>query len=145
MTQLWVEEMVPDWHCGCIVAYSEERLPRVSPMGYFRLLPPGGTTLHVLLFLHSKLLYRKADDSRIEPTLVNSTAECLLLAVSTRCFPSLPSLAAIAVTLLAAAAPHLSPAQGTHLWTQSRLEEFEKGTPQGVALTSDGHLREGPA
>jgi hypothetical protein len=35
-------------------------------------------------------------------------------------------------------------AQGTHLWTQSRLEEFEKGTPQGVALTSDGHLRTGP-
>jgi hypothetical protein len=35
-------------------------------------------------------------------------------------------------------------AQGTHLWTQSKLEDFEKGTPQGVALTSDGHLREGP-
>jgi hypothetical protein len=35
-------------------------------------------------------------------------------------------------------------AQGTHLWAQSRLEEFEKGTPQGVALTSDGHLRAGP-
>jgi hypothetical protein len=35
-------------------------------------------------------------------------------------------------------------AQGTHLWTQSRLEEFEKGTPQGVALSSDGHLREAP-
>ncbi|UWZ82729.1 hypothetical protein [Occallatibacter riparius] len=35
-------------------------------------------------------------------------------------------------------------AQGTHLWTQSRLEEFEKGTPQGVALASDGSLREGP-
>jgi hypothetical protein len=35
-------------------------------------------------------------------------------------------------------------AQGTHLWTQSKLEEFEKGTPQGVALQSDGHLREGP-
>ena len=34
--------------------------------------------------------------------------------------------------------------QGTHLWTQSKLEDFEKGTPQGVALTSDGHLREGP-
>jgi len=31
------------------------------------------------------------------------------------------------------------------LWTQSKLEDFEKGTPQGVALTSDGHLREGPA
>ena len=35
-------------------------------------------------------------------------------------------------------------AQETHLWTQSRLEEFEKGMPQGVALTSDGHLKEGP-
>ena len=35
-------------------------------------------------------------------------------------------------------------AQGTHLWTQSGIEELEKGTPQGVAITSDGHLREGP-
>ncbi|HEY1647750.1 MAG TPA: hypothetical protein VGF96_07200 [Terracidiphilus sp.] len=40
--------------------------------------------------------------------------------------------------------PRVLCAQGTHLWTQSQLEEFEKGTPQGVALTSDGHLREGP-
>jgi WD40 repeat protein len=36
-------------------------------------------------------------------------------------------------------------AQDTHLWTQSRFEEFEKGTPQGVAISSDGSLREGPA
>jgi hypothetical protein len=36
-------------------------------------------------------------------------------------------------------------AQGTRLWSQSQLKEFEKGTPRGVALTSDGHLREGPA
>ena len=43
-----------------------------------------------------------------------------------------------------AAASLAASAQGTHLWTQSRLEEFEKGTPQGVALASDGHLREGP-
>src|SRR5579863_3251349 len=35
-------------------------------------------------------------------------------------------------------------AQGTHLWSQSRLEDFEKGTPQGVALGSDGRLRVGP-
>jgi hypothetical protein len=35
-------------------------------------------------------------------------------------------------------------AQGTHLWTQSRIEEFEKGTPQGVAIGSNGYLREGP-
>lgn len=36
-------------------------------------------------------------------------------------------------------------AQGTHLWTQSRIDEFEKGTPQGVAIGSNGSLREGPA
>ncbi len=35
-------------------------------------------------------------------------------------------------------------AQGTHLWTQSRIDEFEKGTPKVVAIGSDGRLREGP-
>jgi hypothetical protein len=54
---------------------------------------------------------------------------------------SLP-LATAFVAAVALSQPAL--AQGTHLWTQSRLEEFEKGTPQGVSLTSDGHLREGP-
>jgi hypothetical protein len=53
-------------------------------------------------------------------------------------------LSALAVAGMALASLCAS-AQGTHLWTQSRLEEFEKGTPQGVALTSDGHLREGPS
>ena len=53
------------------------------------------------------------------------------------------NLPAVAVLLaVATSLPVL--AQGTHLWTQSHLEEFEKGVPQGVALTSDGHLREGP-
>ena len=65
----------------------------------------------------------------------------LVPALTTRRFPSLPSLAALTLLLL----PVGASAQGTHLWTQSRLEEFEKGTPQGVALTSNGHLREGPA
>lgn len=58
--------------------------------------------------------------------------------------PSASRSAALAAVLFAAiATPHAS-AQGTHLWTQSRIDEFEKGTPQGVAITSDGHLREGP-
>jgi sugar lactone lactonase YvrE len=35
-------------------------------------------------------------------------------------------------------------AQGTHLWSQSQMEEFEKGTPDGVAIESDGHLRQSP-
>jgi glucose/arabinose dehydrogenase len=50
--------------------------------------------------------------------------------------------AALAASLVFAAP--LTIAQGTHLWTQSRLEEFEKGTPNGVAVTSDGRLLQGP-
>ncbi|MDR3750293.1 MAG: WD40 repeat domain-containing protein [Terracidiphilus sp.] len=56
---------------------------------------------------------------------------------------SLAILAAIVAATIAVS-PHAL-AQGTHLWTQSQLKEFEKGTPQGVVLTSDGKLREGPA
>ena len=51
-----------------------------------------------------------------------------------------PALAALAVFF--AFQPLL--AQGTHLWTQSRIDEFERGTPQGVAIGSNGDLREGP-
>lgn len=50
--------------------------------------------------------------------------------------------ALLPVLLLTASAPLV--AQGTKLWTQSRFEEFEKGTPQGVEITSDGKLRSGP-
>ncbi len=41
---------------------------------------------------------------------------------------------------------HASPAQaqGTRLWSESRFEELERGTPNGVAITSDGHLIPGP-
>jgi hypothetical protein len=60
-------------------------------------------------------------------------------------FPSLRKPAALAAALLFIAGSVPSLAQGTHLWTQSRFEEFEKGTPQGVAITSDGRLRQGPA
>jgi sugar lactone lactonase YvrE len=35
-------------------------------------------------------------------------------------------------------------AQGTHLWSQSRYEEFEKGRPHGVAIRSDGSIIPGP-
>jgi hypothetical protein len=34
--------------------------------------------------------------------------------------------------------------QGTRLWSQSRFDELEKGKPDGVAITSDGHLVAGP-
>jgi WD40 repeat protein len=46
--------------------------------------------------------------------------------------------------LAACAGTPAAQAQGTHLWTQSHIEEFEKGTPQAVALASDGTLREAP-
>jgi len=59
------------------------------------------------------------------------------------CIPRRPCFAlAVALCVLPVALPVA--AQGTHLWTQSQLEDFEKGTPQGVALTSDGRLLEGP-
>ena len=52
--------------------------------------------------------------------------------------------AAFAIVLSAAFGALPVFAQGTHLWTQSKLDEFEKGTSQGVAIQSDGRLREGP-
>jgi hypothetical protein len=57
------------------------------------------------------------------------------------------SLVALAAALLALVAVSSAPllAQGTHLWSQSRIEEFEKGTPQGVSIWSDGQLRAGRA
>jgi hypothetical protein len=58
---------------------------------------------------------------------------------------SLASILAAPVALLAVSGAPYAHAQGTHLWTQSRFEEFEKGTPQGVAIGSDGRLHEGPA
>src|SRR5271170_3544607 len=60
-------------------------------------------------------------------------------------FPSRLNLNLLAAAVLAAFGVPVCAAQGTHLWTQSRLEDFEKGTPQGVSLFSDGHLRQGPA
>jgi WD40 repeat protein len=35
--------------------------------------------------------------------------------------------------------------QGTRLWSQSKFEELEHGKPNGVAITSDGHLIAGPS
>lgn len=58
--------------------------------------------------------------------------------------PRLSSLLAMAaIASLGMSVPAL--AQGTKLWRQSRIEEFEKGTPEGVAIGSDGRLRGGPA
>ena len=51
-------------------------------------------------------------------------------------------MAASAAVFAAVLVPASS--QSTHLWTQSQMDDFEKGTPQGVAITSDGHLREAP-
>src|ERR1700727_357560 len=53
---------------------------------------------------------------------------------------ALPLFAAFLGSLLAPFAL----AQGTRLWTESRFEELERGTPNGVAITSDGHLVPGP-
>src|SRR6202046_2320368 len=36
-------------------------------------------------------------------------------------------------------------AQGTKIWTESHMEEWEKGRPHGVAISSDGSLAAAPA
>src|ERR1035438_4217961 len=60
----------------------------------------------------------------------------------------LSTVQAFALPLFAACLylQHASPAQaqGTRLWSESRFEELERGTPNGVAITSDGHLIPGP-
>ncbi len=60
--------------------------------------------------------------------------------------PSVLVHASILTALVAAVIPVSSSAhaQGTHLWLQSQLEDFEKGTPDGVAIESDGFLRQSP-
>jgi sugar lactone lactonase YvrE len=49
------------------------------------------------------------------------------------------------VAMFALGAAFQANGQSTHLWTQSRFEDFEKGTPDGVSISSDGRLHEGPA
>ena len=89
-------------------------------------------------------------DTEIAASYVNSSklSDSMNLC---RCFYSSPSrlpasrgfsLFLSAALLLAAGLPAFS--QGTKLWTQSRFDEFEKGTPDGVQITSDGKLRSGP-
>ncbi|MGB9287926.1 MAG: hypothetical protein WCC31_04410, partial [Terracidiphilus sp.] len=59
--------------------------------------------------------------------------------------PLLSVAFSLTLTVFAVSAAGHAIAQGTHLWTQSQMEEFEKGTPDGVAIESDGHLRESPS
>lgn len=46
---------------------------------------------------------------------------------------------------LAAFSANFAHSQGTRLWSQSKFEEFERGKPNGVAITSDGNLVAGPS
>jgi hypothetical protein len=48
------------------------------------------------------------------------------------------------LTLLASFIPLLAHAQGTKLWRQSTFQSFEAGTPEGVAIYSDGRLEPSP-
>lgn len=50
-------------------------------------------------------------------------------------------LRTLAFALLASC---LAAAQGTELWTQTKFDEFEKGTAKGVAIRSDGTLELAP-
>ncbi len=51
----------------------------------------------------------------------------------------------VSLSFLLCAASVASLAQGTKVWTESHMEEWEKGRPQGVAISSDGSLSAAPA
>ncbi len=55
-------------------------------------------------------------------------------------FFSRPLLACAAAALLAGLAPQPAPAEHTRQWRQASYEDFDKGTPRGVAVRSDGKL-----
>lgn len=52
--------------------------------------------------------------------------------------PGMPLFLAVLSTLPASA-------QGTRQWTTTRFEEFERGTPQNIAIRNDGRLEPAPA
>ncbi len=60
---------------------------------------------------------------------------------SIRRFRSASTQFALATLLAVAVLPVIG--QGTHLWTQSHMDEFEKGVPLGIAISSDGYLHAG--
>jgi WD40 repeat protein len=50
----------------------------------------------------------------------------------------------VSLSLLLCSASFSCFAQGTKVWTESHMEEWEKGRPQGVAISSDGSLSAAP-
>lgn len=56
-----------------------------------------------------------------------------------------PALLLLCLALTLCCLPQGAEAQGTHLWSQSSAAEFERGTPEGVAISSLGGLASGPA
>ena len=68
----------------------------------------------------------------------------LVFSLSNFRFPSVFRFVTLAALCASPLVGPLALAQGTHLWTQQRFEDFEKGTQQGVSVSSDGHLRQGP-
>ena len=83
-------------------------------------------------------------DTRMAPNFSRLNGSMFVSKPHTHFFPSATGFSALSAALLFVFAAQPARTQSTHLWTQSRIDEFEKGTPQGVSVTSDGHLREGP-
>jgi sugar lactone lactonase YvrE len=55
------------------------------------------------------------------------------------------SFRALSLSLLLCSSSLACFAQGTKVWTESHMEEWEKGRPHGVAISSDGSLSAAPA
>ena len=107
-------------------------------MGLIRLISSALQSVHALPRLCTR---------RLTPNSSRLNGSMILVRRFLHCshFSPAPLTLIFAVSFLASSFAPRAFAQGTHLWTQSQMEEFEKGTPDGVAIESDGHLREGPA
>jgi hypothetical protein len=69
---------------------------------------------------------------------------CRFFCLSRRVTPSVLKILMVLPAAFVLLAGSAALAQGTKVWTQSKFEEFEKGTPEGVAISSDGRLLPGP-
>ncbi len=105
--------------------------------------PPGRDLVLGVVAIAFRIPFQKRLNAPISSRIsgrMSGPSRTLCRPLSTIASFALPALFAAGLT----SGSLLAAAQGTHLWVQSQMEEFEKGTPDGVAIESDGQLRQGP-
>ena len=96
------------------------------------------------VFINSSKLSHSMNFCRISSFSLRLPSKAPGFKAAGRSLSSLRGSSFLLVAALLLATGASAAAQGTKLWSQSRFDEFEKGTPDGVQITSDGKLRSGP-